>query len=147
VFRQTVQLNGRYQNASKHNALIRKFEDRLCRKADVMIIVRITINVLPEKQKEVVQTLLSMIGPMKKEMGCRSYALFYDMTDKNLLCVHEEWENREKLDQHLQSDMFGVLLGIKSLLCQSHVIQIFTVQQAEGMKAVLATRGKNDEGA
>jgi quinol monooxygenase YgiN len=109
-----------------------------------MIIVRITMDVLPEKQKEVVQTLLSMVNPMKKEMGCRSYSLFSNMADKNLLCVLQEWENREKLDRHLNSDMFGVLLGIKSLLRQSHGIHIYTVQQAEGMNAVLAARGKRE---
>ena len=35
-----------------------------------MIAVRITMNVLPEKQKEVVQTLLLMMGPMENELGC-----------------------------------------------------------------------------
>ena len=107
-----------------------------------MIVVRISMNVLPEKQKEVVQTLLSMMGPMEKEAGCLSYSLLCDMRDHNLLSVLEEWENRERLDHHLKSDMFGVLLGTKSLLCQPHGIQVYTVQQAEGMNAVRAARSK-----
>jgi quinol monooxygenase YgiN len=40
-----------------------------------MIVVKISMNVLPEKQKELLQTLLSMIGSMEKETGCLSYAL------------------------------------------------------------------------
>ena len=107
-----------------------------------MIVVRITMNVLPEKQKEVVQTLLSMMGPMEKEKGCLSYSLLCDMKDHNLLSVLEEWQNRENLDHHLKSDMFGVLLGTKSLLCRPHSIQIYTIQQAEGMNAVRAARSK-----
>ena len=107
-----------------------------------MIAVRITMNVLPEKQKEVVQTLLSMMGPMEMELGCLSYSLLCDMKDHNLLSVLEEWENREELDHHLKSDIFGVLLGIRSLLCHPHGIQIYTVQQAEGMNAVRAVRSK-----
>jgi quinol monooxygenase YgiN len=107
-----------------------------------MIVVRITMNVLPEKQKEVVQTLLSMMGPMEREVGCLSYSLFCDMKDHNLLSVIEEWENRENLDHHIKSDMFGVLLGTKSLLCQPHGIKIYTVQQAEGMNAVRIARSK-----
>ena len=107
-----------------------------------MIVIRITMNVLPEKQKEVVQTLLSMVDSMEKEMGCLSYSLLCDLKDKNRLCVFEEWENREKLDHHLTSDMFGVLLGTKSLLCQPHGIRIYTVQQAEGMNAVATARSK-----
>ncbi len=112
-----------------------------------MIVVRITMNVLPEKQKEVVQTLLSMMGPMGRELGCLSYALLCDMNDQNLLCVLEEWENREKLDHHLKSDIFGVLLGTKCLLRQPHGIHIYTVQRAEGMNAVRAARNKREDGA
>ncbi|WP_054033112.1 putative quinol monooxygenase [Desulfatitalea tepidiphila] len=108
-----------------------------------MIIVRIIMHVLPEKQKEVVQTLQSLMVPMEREAGCLSYALLCDMKNQNLLCVLEEWENRNKLDHHLQSDIFGVLLGTKSLLHRPHDIHIYTVQQSEGMNAVLAARGKH----
>jgi hypothetical protein len=47
-----------------------------------MIIFRITMDVLPEKQKEVMQTLLSMIETAKKEKGCLSYEVFLHM-EKN----------------------------------------------------------------
>lgn len=107
-----------------------------------MISVQISMNVRPEKQKEVALTLLSMVGPMKREIGCLSYLLFFEMKDKNLLWVLEEWENREKLNDHLKSDLFGVLLGTKSLLCQPHGIHIYTVARAEGMNAVRDAREK-----
>ena len=112
-----------------------------------MIVVRIIMNVLPEKQKELVQTLLSMMGPMEKEPGCLSYALLCDLSDKNLLCVLEEWENRDKLEHHLKSDIFGVLLGTKGLLRQPHGIYIYTIQRSEGMNAVRTARNKRDDGA
>jgi quinol monooxygenase YgiN len=117
-----------------------KPEDRLCRRMTAMIVLRITLNVLPEKQKEVVQTLLSLITPMQKEAGCLSYMLLYDMTDLNLLCVLQDWESREKLDNYLKSDIFGVLLGTKSLLCRPYGIQVYTVRKTEGMEAVIAMR-------
>ncbi|MFO7970383.1 MAG: antibiotic biosynthesis monooxygenase family protein [Desulfobacterales bacterium] len=110
-----------------------------------MVIVRISIQVLEEKQKEVMQTLLSLMVPMEREAGCLSYALLSDINDKNTLYVLEEWENRQKLDNHLKSDLFGVLLGIKSLLRQPHGIHIYTVEKTEGMKAVLAAREKKDD--
>jgi quinol monooxygenase YgiN len=100
------------------------------------------MNVLPEKQKELVQTILSMIGPMEKEAGCLSYALFCNIEDKNLLNLLEEWRTRKDLDRHLRSDMFSVLLGTKSLLCDPPQIQIHTVSRSQGMEAVNTTRGK-----
>jgi quinol monooxygenase YgiN len=111
-----------------------------------MVFVQITMHVLPEKQKEVVQTLLSLLHPMGREVGCLSYSLLCDIKDKSLLYVLEEWENREKLDIHLKSDMFGVFLGTKSLLRRSHGIHIYTVQKTEGMKAVVAARDKRSNG-
>jgi quinol monooxygenase YgiN len=107
-----------------------------------MIVVRIAMNVLPEKQKELVQTILSMIGPMEKEAGCLSCALFCNVEDKNLLDLFEEWQTRKDLDRHLRSEMFSVLLGTKSLLCDPSQIQIHTVSHSEGMETVKAARGK-----
>ena len=100
-----------------------------------MIILRITMNVLPEKQLEITQTLLSMIEPTGKEAGFLSYAVLCDIEDKNLLSVLEEWETREDLDHHIRSHRFGVLLGSKPLLCEPPNVQIHTVSQSEEMKA------------
>jgi len=107
-----------------------------------MIIVRITMDVLPEKQLELTQTLLSMIEPTQKEAGCLSYAVFCDIKDRNRFSLLEEWETREDLDKHVKSHRFGVLLGSKTLLCRSPKIQINTVSQSEGREAIDAVRNK-----
>ena len=109
-----------------------------------MIIVRIKMNILPEKQLEVTQTLLSMIGPTGKETGCLSYTVFCDIEDKNLFSLIEEWETREDLEHHLRSHRFGVLLGSKTLLCEPLKIQIFTVSNSEGIEAVNSVRKKRN---
>jgi quinol monooxygenase YgiN len=101
------------------------------RRASV-IIVRIAMNVLPENQKEVMQTLLSMIESTGKERGCLSHHVFRDIEDENVFSLIDEWETREDLDQHIRSAKFGVLLGTKSLLCEPLKIQIFTVSDSEG---------------
>jgi len=107
-----------------------------------MIIVRITMNVLPEKQKEVKETLRSMIESTGKEKGCLSYDVFCDIEDKNVFSLHEEWETYEDLDHHIRTDRFGVLLGTKSLLCEPPKIQIHTVSHSEGMEVVNTLRSK-----
>jgi len=105
-----------------------------------MIVVRITMNVLPEKQLEVTQTLLSMIEPTGKEAGCLSYAVFCDIEDKNRFSLLEEWETREDMDHHIRSHRFGVLLGTKALLSEPPKIQIHTVSQSEGIETIHAAR-------
>ena len=107
-----------------------------------MIVVRMIMNVLPEKHKEVMQTLLSMIEPLGKESGYLSYGIFCDIEDKNVFNLISEWETRKDLDHHMRSDRFSVLLGTKSLLCEPLKIQIFTVSHSEGIEAIDAVRSK-----
>jgi len=107
-----------------------------------VIIVRIAMNSLPEKQKEVMQTLLSMIESTGKEKGCLSHHVLRDIEDENVFSLIDEWETREDLDQYIRSAKFGVMLGTKSLLCEPPNIQIHTVSGSEGMAAVNAARNK-----
>jgi quinol monooxygenase YgiN len=107
-----------------------------------MILVRIIMNVLPEKQKEVMQTLLSMIETAGKEKGCLSYEVFRDIDGKTAFNLIEEWETRKDLDRHIRSERFSVLLGTKSLLARPLEIIIHTVSHSEGAEVVNALRGE-----
>lgn len=110
-----------------------------------MIIAITIMNVFPEKQKEVLQTLLSLIEPPAKEKGCLSYGIFCDIEDKNVFNLISEWETRKHLEHHLRSDRFSVLLGTKSLLCEPLNIQIFTISGSEGTEAVNSARKKETD--
>ena len=105
-----------------------------------MIVIRITMNVIPGKQLEMMQTLISMIELTAKEAGCISYAVFCDIEDENRFCLLEEWKTRTDLDHHIASHRFGVLLGTKALLRESLKIQIYTVSDSEGMDAIRKVR-------
>jgi len=109
-----------------------------------MIVVRIIMNVLPEKQKEVMQTLLSMIDPAGKEKGCLSYGIFCNIEDKNVFNLISEWETRQHLDNHIRSYRFSILLGTRSLLSELLKIQIHTVLHSEGVEAVQTAKGKRN---
>jgi len=112
-----------------------------------MIVVRIAMDVIPEKQKEMVQTLLSMLETMKKAVGCRSYTLFSNIEDKNLLILLGEWQSRKDLDNHLISEIFSIFLGTRSLLKKPHGIHIYTVIKSEGKEAVDRVRLKENDSA
>jgi len=106
-----------------------------------MILVRIIMNVLPQKQKEVMQTLLSMIAPAGKEKGCLSYDVFCELEDNHVFSLIEEWETREDLDYHIRSERFSVLLGTKSLLAKPLEMKIHMVSHSEGAEILNALRG------
>lgn len=107
-----------------------------------MMIVRMTLNAHPGKHLEVLQTLLSLMEPVRKEPGCRSCYTFCDIDDKNRFALLEEWETQKDMNNHIQSLQFGVLLGTKTLLSEPPRIRIHTVSQSWGMDAVQALRRK-----
>ncbi|MDD9304866.1 MAG: antibiotic biosynthesis monooxygenase [Desulfobacter sp.] len=109
-----------------------------------MIVVRTTMNVLPEKHLEVLQTLLSLIAPVGAEPGCKSYCAFCDIDDKNRFTLLEEWETRKDLDRHFNSRRFGVLLGTKTLLCAPPEMQIHTISHTGGMEMIHSVRQSNN---
>jgi len=104
--------------------------------------MRITLRALMEKRTEMMQTLLSMIEPAGKENGCLSYEVFCDIDGETVFNLIEEWETREDLDRHIQSEIFSVLLGTKSLLAKPLEMKIHTVSHSEGAEVVNALRRK-----
>ncbi len=106
------------------------------------MVVKIILNVLAEKQLEIMQTLLSLIEPVGKEKGCKSYSVSCDINDRNRFCLMEEWETRDDMDHHIRSRRFGVLLGTKSLLSVPLDIRIYTIARLQGIEAVDSLRKK-----
>ena len=107
-----------------------------------MTFLRIIMTVRPEKRKEVLQTLLSIINLPETADGHLSCKLFCDIRDENVFNLISQWESRLHLDQHMRSDRFSVLLGTKSLLAQPVKVQIFTISDAEEIEAVHFARKK-----
>lgn len=109
-----------------------------------MIIVRTVLNSLPEKQREVLQTLLSMVEPPTNGNGLLNYGIYHDIGDENVFKLTSEWKTRKHVNNHLCSDQFGVLLGTRILLRKPVEVQIYTVSLVEGIDAVHLARKKNE---
>jgi quinol monooxygenase YgiN len=90
-----------------------------------MILMNILMKVLPEKRKELVQALSSLVELIRKEKGCKSCNFYCSPEDENELCLQGEWETKEDMDAHLHSDLFKVLLGAMSLLKKPHELTFY----------------------
>ena len=89
-----------------------------------MILIRIIFTALPEKRKELMQTLLSMLETKGKEKGCISYGIFSDIHKNTVFDLIEEWKTREDLNRYIGSERFSIILGTKSLLAKPMDIKI-----------------------
>ena len=91
-----------------------------------MIFTTIRMKVFPEKRKELFQALKSLVGSIRTQNGCRRCEFCVSAEDENEFCLFGEWENREDLDTHLESNLFKVLLGAMSLLKNPHEMNLYT---------------------
>ena len=98
-----------------------------------MILLIIRMKVLAEKRKELSQTITSLIGSVRTEKGCRRCDFYQSMEDENGLCLLEEWDTQEHLENHLKSAHFRVLRGAMNLLQEHYEMMVYTVLHPAGM--------------
>lgn len=65
-----------------------------------MIIVAGTIRVPEDKIEALLPAAKAVIAATLKEAGCRVYAFAFDVTDRGLIRIYEEWDSRAELDAH-----------------------------------------------
>jgi len=113
---------------------------QLQERKDIMIIVTMEMTVLPEKQKELLQTLQAISASTRRLKGCMNSNVFKDMENENVLSLVEKWETQEDLDNHLNSDEFSALLGTDNLLSKPFEFKLNGISYTAGMEAVKAAR-------
>ena len=93
------------------------------------------MNVRPEKRKELIQTIRTIVQEVRRENGCVDSTFYQNYENENDLFLIEEWETRQALDDHLQSAGFTVLIGARSLLSRPAEIRIHSVSHSSGLEA------------
>lgn len=59
-----------------------------------------------DKTEFVLENLINMIEPTRKEKGCIDYDLCRDNDDPSIFLFYENWESSNDLDAHMESDHF-----------------------------------------
>jgi quinol monooxygenase YgiN len=105
-----------------------------------MIDATIKMTVPTGKRKEVLQTLKSMLGSIRREQGCISCNCFVDLESEEIVVFKEEWMSKEDLETHLRSGHFGVLIGAMKLLNKEPEFRFDTIASSAGAEKVKAAR-------
>jgi len=58
------------------------------------------------KFEEVISLYKELVELTRQEEGCIKYELYQDEKDSNIIAMIEEWESREALNRHLNSEHF-----------------------------------------
>ncbi len=105
-----------------------------------MIDVSIKISVPAEKRIEVLQTIKSLLAPIRSEQGCISCNCCVDTEAEDIIIFKQEWTTNEDLTAHLRSDHFSILLGAMKLLSIEPEIRFNTIASTAGAEAITAAR-------
>ena len=101
-----------------------------------MILAIIRMKVIPEKRMELSQTIVLLIGSIRKEEGCNRCDFCQSIEDENRLFLLEEWDTEENLMTHLNSNHFRVLQGAMNLLKEPYERMFSTVFHLTGIEKI-----------
>lgn len=90
----------------------------------VTVVARIKAK--PEALTKVREELLKLIEPTRKESGCISYDLHQDNADTTLFFFLENWESKELLDKHLESEHIKAYLKLTEGLVEQWDLNLLT---------------------
>jgi quinol monooxygenase YgiN len=105
-----------------------------------MIIALVSMSSSAEKRTEVSQTLAALAPLIRTEDGCARCNLYQESEDGTSFVLAEEWHSRAAFDEHVRSRVFGILLGMGSLLQKQIEITLSTLVSKEGTEAVKKAR-------
>ena len=107
-----------------------------------MILATLRVTVRPEKQRETLQTLRSIVGPTRVEPGCMSCHVYQDGEDENALTLVEQWRTQADFQRRLCSKEYRKVLAVMESSVEAPEIRINTVSHIAGLEAIEAARAR-----
>lgn len=89
-----------------------------------MIVVKITMQVTPEKRQELLQALDELAEVKHQENGFCGAQIYLEMGRRGRLRLIEEWETLSDVEQYQRSEGFQILQGALRTLTTSAEIEI-----------------------
>jgi quinol monooxygenase YgiN len=68
-----------------------------------MIIVRVRVQVMPDKRQRFIDISTPLIAQTNAEPGCLFYSCYQDLADPNLFMFYEEYEDQAAIAYHNQT--------------------------------------------
>lgn len=101
-----------------------------------MINLHIKMTVIPEKRRELLQTIQAISDLTRKESGCLHHALYQDVADEKELSLIESWNTPKQVEKRLKSNMFSAFMGAVNLMSKQHEVRFFKSAESKEMQTV-----------
>ena len=95
-----------------------------------MIIVTATITAKPDERDNIILKSQNLIESTRLESGCISYNLYKSTENDDILLMHEQWENLETLETHMQTEHFKAFgAAIEDILARKLDIAVYSADK------------------
>jgi len=113
------------------------------RRREPVVVAAIRLLVSADYHRELLQTVQSLLEPIRAQRGCLGLHLYHEIGGEEALCLIEEWATKEDLDEHLRSNYFAVLMGAARLLLENpSELEFRLLTETAGMEVVEAIHGR-----
>ncbi len=101
-----------------------------------MVVVHLHLTVSSANRAKVVNAVRSMAGPTTVQSGCCKFGLYCSVDNDDALVLVEEWDSREALQKHIQSDDFRIILSLMDSAEEQPELVIHEVSSTAGLDFV-----------
>jgi len=105
-----------------------------------MMISLLKVKPLPEKRDAVLDVLLSVKDLIMGLPGCISTACYESRDGGRTVLYVEQWESREKLHRHIQSNLYNRVISAMEFANEAPEILFYEVSKTMGMELIEALR-------
>jgi quinol monooxygenase YgiN len=110
-----------------------------------MVISTLRIVPSPKQRFEVLEVLLSVLGPTEIQPGCLSCCVYEEKGPDHAVVFGAHWETEEALHEHICSDFYRRLLVACELSKRPPEVCFHHVSATQGMDLIEQLRGRGGE--
>jgi len=105
-----------------------------------MIISLLKVIALSDKRDAILEVLRSVMDITRGLAGCMGCACYEEQNNKHAILYVEQWESKEDLHRHIQSDLYHRVISAMELAVEAPEIRFLEVSNSMGMELVEALR-------
>ena len=105
-----------------------------------MIISLLKLEPIPEKRQAILDILRFVKESVQHKIGCLESSIYQECAEVPTILYLEQWQSKEKMDRHIQSDLYLRVLNTMDLCRQKPGISFYEVSETKGLGLVAELR-------
>ena len=105
-----------------------------------MYMVILRIKVPRNQRKDFLDAARMFSGRCRVQPGCLSCRFYQELDNTDTAILIQEWDSRQKLNDHMRSNEFRIILSLMELSYETPEFKLSTVLKTEGLEAIETVR-------